>query len=72
MLKRRRRCGLIGVPISLRSGIVANLRDVHVIDVVRAQRGIETVESEACDKQVPQLSTRCGKDMGQSFLLQTM
>lgn len=48
MLKRRRRCGLIGVPISLRSGVVANLRDVHVIYVVRAQCGIETIESEAC------------------------
>ena len=63
MQKRRRRCGLIGVPLSLRSAIVADLRDVYVIDVVCAQRGIETIESEACDRQVRRVNARCGKDV---------
>jgi len=60
MQKRRRRCGLIGVPLSLRSGIVADLRDMYVIDVVRAQCGIETIES---DRQVRHVNARCGKDV---------
>lgn len=63
MEKRRRRCGLMGVPLSLKSGIVANLRDMYVIDVVRAQCGIETIESEACDRQVRHVNARCGKDV---------
>ncbi len=63
--KRRRRCGLIGVPLSLRSGIVADLRYMYVIDVVRAQCGIETIESEACVRQVHHVNARSGKDVSE-------
>ena len=70
--KRRRRCGLIGVPVSLRSGIVADLRYMYVIDVVRAQCGIETIESEACDRQVRHVNVRCGKDMTELLVANKM
>ena len=40
---------------------------MYVIDVVRAQCGIETIESEACDRHVHHVNARSGTNVSELF-----